>query len=393
MSVRSGSASDHVERLRWITAGRERERPREGAARGRARVSILDKYLLAEMFAPAAFGAAAFTLFLLVNSFFLAANFIINKGVPFGLVARYIMLQLPQLMTLIIPFCALFGVLLGVSRVAADNEITALRTSGISLTRIAAPFLLAGLALSILGFVISDSIAPTALAKSQEVFRQIAYHSSQPIIEPYRFIRTEDGKHVIYVESMDPDGTMHGVEIYTIAQGVFPDALTAQTGHQVNGRIVLENGVQSQFNADGLVTRQQHFQSLEFPLGDSAQLSAGSLTPWEMNARDLSRQIQVMKTSGSDPRDAEMILQRKFAFPVGALIGVLVALPLAITFGKRGRGVAAMVAVVVLFIYYLIQAVTNALGQNGALPPGLAAWLPNVIVGGAGVVLLLREER
>jgi len=393
MSVRSGGASDHVERLRWMTAGQDLAGPRSRGRRVGLRASILDRYLLNEMAAPAAFAAAAFTLFLLINSFFLAADYVINKGVPFTLVARYIVLQLPAFMSLVIPFCALFGVLLGVGRIAGDNELTALRTSGISLHRIAAPYFAAGLALTVLAFVINDSIAPIALTKSQELFRQIAYHSSQPIIEPYRFIRTEDGKHVIYVEATDPDGTMHGVEIYTIANGVFPQSLTSKIGHQVNGQIVLRDGVQSEYNADGLVTRQQHFQTLTFPLGDSAQLYSSSQSPWEMNSHDLAKQIQAMRMAGEDPRDAEMILQRKYAFPVAALIGVFVALPLAIAFGKRGRGVAAMLAIVVLFAYYLLMAATNALGKNGALSPTLAAWIPNILVGGAGLMLLLREER
>jgi len=393
MSVRSGSASDHVERLRWITAGQDRASLRPRARRLGVRATILDRYLLNEMAAPAAFAAAAFTLFLLINSFFLAADYIINKGVPFALVARYIVLQLPAFMSLIIPFCALFGVLLGVGRIAGDNELTALRTSGVSLFRIATPYFAAGLVLTILAFVINDSIAPVALTKSQELFRQIAYHSSQPIIEPYRFIRTQDGKHVIYVEASDADGTMHGVEIYTIANGVFPQSLTAKTGHQVNGQIVLTDGVESDYNADGLVTRQQHFQSLTFPLGDSTQLFSSSQSPWEMNSRDLAKQIHAQRLAGEDPKDAEMILQRKYAFPVSALIGVFVALPLAIAFGKRGRGVAAMLAVFVLFAYYLLMAATNALGKNGAISPVLAAWIPNIVVGCAGLTLLLREER
>lgn len=393
MSVRSPSASDHVERLDWITAGQRRATKKTSAARARWRLSILDRYLVTELAVPAAFAIAAFALFLLVNSIVLAADYIINKGVPFGLVVRYVVLQLPAFMYLILPFAALFGILLGIGRVAGDNEITAMRTSGISLNRIAWPCFLGGIALTLLAFIINENVAPRALQRSQEIFREIAYHSTQPIIEPFRFIRTEDGKHVIYVESMDPDGTMHDVEIYTIGNGVFPESLTAKMGRQINGRIVLQDGVQAAFNADGLVTRQQHFDTLEYPLGDTSKLYAGSLTPWEMNSRDLAAQIRIMKLSGADPRQAEMTLQQKFAMPVACLIGVLVALPLSIAFGKRGRGVGAMVAVMVMFVYYLIMATTNALGKNGAIPAPLAAWIPNIVIGAAGFALLLREER
>lgn len=390
MSVRSSSASDHVERLGWITAGRRRAAKVAGA---RWRLSILDRYLFRELLAPAAFGAAAFTVFLFVNSIILAANYIINKGVPFDLMMRYLVLQLPAFMYMILPFSALVGILLGIGRLSGDNEITAMRTSGISLYRIAAPCFLIGIGFTILALVINESIAPRALQKSQIAMRQIIYHSTQPLIEPFRFIRTEDGKHVLYVESMDPDGTMHDVEIYTIGNGVFPMSLTAKTGRQVAGRIELTDGVQSEFNADGLVTRQQHFDALEFPLGDTSKLYASSLSPWEMNSRDLAKQISLMKLSGADPKQAEMTLQQKFAMPAACLIGVLVALPLAVTFGRRGRGVAAMLSVMAMLVYWAIMATSYALGNNGALPAVLAAWLPNLAVGGAGLALLLREGR
>jgi lipopolysaccharide export LptBFGC system permease protein LptF len=79
--------------------------------------------------------------------------------------------------------------------------------------------------------------------------------------------------------------------------------------------------------------------------------------------------------------------------PAACLIGVLIALPMGIRFGKRGRGVAAIFAIVILLGYYLIMAATNALGKSGAMPPILAAWAPNIIMGSAGLVLLFLEER
>jgi lipopolysaccharide export system permease protein len=393
MSVRSSSASDHVERLDWITAGRPQSARRTSIAGARWRLSILDRYLIKELVLPAAFGAAAFTVFLFINSIILAANFIINKGVPFGLEMRYLVLQLPAFMYMILPFAALVGILLGIGRLAGHNEIAAMRTSGISLQRIALPCLVIGIGFTVLAFIINESIAPRAVQKSQVAMRQIVYHSTQPLIEPFRFIRTEDGKHVLYVESMDADGTMHDVEIYTIGSGAFPISLTAKTGRQVNGRIELADGVQSEFNSDGLVTRQQHFNVLEFPLGDMSKLYASSLSPWEMNSHDLAQQIRLMRLSGADPKQAEMLLQQKFAFPAACLISVLLGFPLAVTFGRRGVLVAAMLSIIAMFGYWAVLAISYALGNNGALPAPLAAWLPNVLAGGAGVLLLIREGR
>ena len=380
-------------RLDWL-AGARVTGGMVARARDRYRVSILDRYLLAEITAPFAFAVAAFTLFMVVNTFFLAADYIINKSVPFGLVMRYIVLQIPSFVYLILPFATLFGMLQGFGRLAGDNELTAMRTSGISLGRIARPALAVGVLLVIIAFFVNDFIAPESQHKSQTVFREIAYHSSQPIIQPDQFVRTEDGQHSIFVGSMDPQtGLMHSVQIYSLGSGYFPETLTAATARQINGKLVLYDGVQTMYGQNGLVTKQQHFDSLEFPLADASLLFEGPRGPFEMNSRDLAREIKALKSSGEDVRQFEMDLQQKYAMPLACLISVLIALPLGFRFGKRGRGVAAGAALLVLLGYWLIMAATNALGKNGAIPPPLAAWIPNLVMGSAGVYMLWKEER
>ena len=388
------SRSAPAARLDWLAGSGSAADVGQPHARSRHRISILDRYLISEMAAPFAFAVAAFTLFLLINTFFLAADYIINKSVPFGLVVRYIVLQIPSFVYLILPFATLFGVLQGFGRLAGDNEMTALRTSGVPLGRIARPALLMGLALTLAAFLINEFIAPQSQHKSQTIFREIAYHSSQPIIQPDQFVRTEDGQHSIFVGSMDPQsGLMHNVQIYSLGSGYFPETLTAATAQQINGKLVLYNGVETTYGTNGLVTKQQHFDSLEFPLADASLLFEGPRGPFEMNSRELAREIKALKGSGEDTRQFEMTLQQKYAMPVACLISILIALPLGVRFGRRGRGVAAMLALLVLLGYWLIMAATNALGKNGAIPPPLAAWIPNLVMCSAGLFMLWKEER
>lgn len=381
--------------LRWFSTGTGASPAQRPRVARRNRLSILDRYLIGEMAAPFGFAIAAFTLFLLINTFFLAADYIINKSVPFVLVARYIVLQIPSFVYLILPFATLFGVLQGFGRLAGDNEMTAMRTSGISLSRIARPAIIMGVVLTLAAFGINEYIAPQSQHKSQTIFRQIAYHSSQPIIAPDQFVRTEDGRHSIFVASVDPQsGLMRSVQIYSLnGSGYFPETLTAATARQRSGKLVLYDGVQTFYGPSGLVTKQQHFNTLEFPLVDASLLFEGPRGPFEMNSRELARQIKALRGSGEDTRQFEMTLQQKYAMPVACLISIIIALPLGVRFGKRGRGVAAMLALVVLLVYWLLMAATNALGKDGALPPFTAAWIPNIILGSAGLFMMWKEER
>jgi lipopolysaccharide export system permease protein len=86
-------------------------------------------------------------------------------------------------------------------------------------------------------------------------------------------------------------------------------------------------------------------------------------------------------------------LANKLAYPAAALIGVLIALPLAIRFGRKGRTLGITLSIITFFIYYIMTAIASAFGRNGAINPYVAAWLPNVLTGTTGLFLLWREER
>src|SRR5580692_12565567 len=109
------------------------------------RLRILDSYMLREMFSPFMFAFGAFLLFWALNIFFLAADYIINQHAPFFLVLRFVIFRIPQATPMAFPFASLFAALLAMGRVMGDNEVTAMRTAGISVMRIALAPVLFGL--------------------------------------------------------------------------------------------------------------------------------------------------------------------------------------------------------------------------------------------------------
>jgi LPS export ABC transporter permease LptG len=388
-------AAEPGERLDWLSAGHGYRAPdTPKGLRLLNRISILDRYLISEMLAPFALSLAIITLLLLINQLFLAADYVINKGAPALLVMRYLVLQLPALFYLAFPFASLCAVLLGFGRLAGDNEVTAMRTSGISVHRIALPCYVLGLVLSLTSFGINESLAPYADRHAEDTFREIMYHSSQPVIEPDQFIRTPDGQHVIYVGSIDAaTGTMHNIMIATYGTSNNPDSMQAATAKQADGKIILQDGVYTKYGNDGLVTTQNKFKTMEFPLGDSSVLFAGAFSPFAENSSQLKEEIKNLKASGEDTRNQEMILEQKFAMPVACLISILIALPLSTMFGRYGRGVGALIAVAAVLLYYAAMAIGGALGKNGAVPVFVGSWLPNAVMAGVGVALLFKDRR
>jgi lipopolysaccharide export system permease protein len=364
---------------------------------------ILDSYVLKEVAGPFGFALAAFFLFWFANIFVLAADYLVNKNAPVFLVLRFLVFRIPQATPLAFPFACLFGTLLGFGRLAADNEINAMRTSGVSFLRIIRLPLLAGAAVALVSFLINEHVAPVATDLSTRSFYQILYRSQTLPVEPNIFRSDPSTGNTFYIQSVSPDGkTMQNVQIYQPARtSPFVQILTAKSARIDGTQIVLEHAVETRINNEGevsAVTIMATELRLSLPMGDNGQnfLSSSFNDTYTMNTQQLARDIKYRKQTGQGGTDLavrELTLGTKYAYPFAAFIAVILAVPLAVRFGKKGRTLGIVLSIVGLFVYYAMVALAGAFGKNGALDPYLAAWLPNIIMAAAGGFLIWQEDR
>jgi lipopolysaccharide export system permease protein len=364
---------------------------------------ILDSYVLKELAAPFWFALAAFFLFWFANIFVLAADYLVNKGAPVFLVLRFLVFRMPQATPMAFPFACLFGTLLGMGRLAADNEISALRTSGVSFFRIIRLPLIAGILVAFAAFEVNERIAPVATDLSTRSFYQILYKSQTLPIEPNIFRSDPATGNTFYIQSVSPDGkTMQNVMIYQPDRTTpYTQILTAKTARIEGTSIVLRDAVRTQIKSDGQIGAVDVMLKelrMSLPMGDNGQnfLSSAFNDTYTMNTEQLAREIKFRKQTGQGGTDLavrELTLATKYAYPFASFIAVIIALPLAVKFGKKGRTLGIVLSIIVLFIYYAIVAVAGAFGKNGALDPYLAAWLPNIAMAAAGGWLVWREDR
>jgi lipopolysaccharide export system permease protein len=364
---------------------------------------ILDAYLLRELAGPFAFALGAFFLFWFANIFVLAADYIVNKGAPFFLVLRFLLFRIPQATPLAFPFAALFGTLLGFGRLMADNEINALRTSGVSFLRIIRLPLIAGAAVALTSFLVNEHVAPAATDLSTRSFYQILYRSQTLPVEPNIFRSDPGTGNTFYIQSVSPDGkTMQNVMIFQPDRtSPFQQILTAKTARIDGTEIVLEHPVITRINAGGQVSAlsaEAHDMRLSLPMGDNGQnfLSSSFNDTFTMDTKRLSQDIKFRKQTGqggTDLASRELTLGGKYAYPFASFIAVIIAVPLAVRFGKKGRTLGIVLSVIVLFIYYAFVAVAGAFGRNGSIDPYFAAWLPNIVMAAVGAWLIWRENR
>jgi lipopolysaccharide export system permease protein len=128
-------------------------------------VRLLSRYLLRQMVAPFLFGLAALTSLMLLSQIAKKFGALVGKGLPWSVIAEVFALSLPFIVAMTLPMAVLLAVLYAFSHLAADNEITAMRASGISVYQILGPVLAWGVAMSVVNFVFVDQVLPETNAR------------------------------------------------------------------------------------------------------------------------------------------------------------------------------------------------------------------------------------
>ncbi|HEY8297616.1 MAG TPA: LptF/LptG family permease [Candidatus Baltobacteraceae bacterium] len=365
------------------------------------RLPILDSYVLREFIGPFVFAFGAFFLFWAFNIFFLAAKYLIENHAPFFLVMRFIIFRIPQSIPLAFPFAALFATLLGMGRLVADNEINAIRTAGVSLWRLCLTPMLFGLAAFALSYLANEYIAPKSVDLSTRTFYQIIYHTASLPIEPQFFRKDPDTNNEFFVSQVLADGkTMAGVQVFKPGRdGYWNETFQAKTAHVDGATLVMTDVIETRYGNDGYMTSQNRIKnfSIGLPLAESAEqfMSSVNSDAYTMNSKALRRQVNALKAQGAGGEalgNLEVSLASKSAFPFASFVGVIIALPLAIRFGKKGRTMGIAVAILAFFVYYLCYQAFAVLGTTGRVNPYLASWFPNLVFGLAGLGMLWFEE-
>jgi lipopolysaccharide export LptBFGC system permease protein LptF len=166
--------------------------------------------------------------------------------------------------------------------------------------------------------------------------------------------------------------------------------ICAASGAFNHGEWQLEKGRTYALAGDSDITRILQFQKLIIPGVKNAQqaLEAGKVVPKDMNMFELYHYITILKASNAVDRSLLVRYYQKFSQPLACLIVALAGAPLGLL-GRRSRSnVGLIYSAAVVFLYYVLQSSSGALGEAGRIDPVLAAWLPNTVIGALGLLIL-----
>ena len=175
-------------------------------------MKILRKYIIKEIIVMFLFSLAIFTFTLVIGNIIRLAELVINRGVDIKLVSRLFLYLIPFLLSYTIPMSILTGVLLVFGRLSGDNEIIAIRASGINIYRLSVPLLMVGLLFSLFSIVLADKIIPQMHFESRKIIKNIGVKTPAAYLEPGTFIKSFKG-YIIFIYEIDKN-KLKGVRIY-----------------------------------------------------------------------------------------------------------------------------------------------------------------------------------
>ena len=339
---------------------------------------------------------------------------LVARQITIGLVFKAIALLIPFVMAYVLPFGMLTAIILVFGRFSADQELTAVRASGVSLVSLVMPILVLSLALSALCAFINLWIAPECRNAYKNLIFQVGQRSASLFITEDRFIDEIPGV-VLYVRKKDGD-LLEDIRLYRRENG----KITSRTYAKRGSILWAEDGKAIAFKLQDGVTEQRlepdpvyeanvigppapspkiewqpiHWHNLDHPPIDLTELFKQERKPKlsEMNYQQLLAEAAHLEAEGISSLPVRVQLNKQFSFSFACFAFTLVGIPLAIRAHRRETSIGVAISLVLVMLYYSFFIVGDALEARQNLRPELIMWAPNFVFEVLGVLLLWRAN-
>jgi lipopolysaccharide export system permease protein len=362
------------------------------------------RYLIAEILPPFFFGLLAFTFILLIARILRLIELVVTRGVPLFQIGKLFALILPTFLEMTVPMAFLLAILLGLGRMSNDQELLAMKASGVSAPQIFWPIAFVGLAVALITLGLTMFARPAAnFALKKELYNIARNRVGTALRE--KVFNDDFPKILIYVEELVPPGnTAQGVLIVDKRDRVREDIILGKvaritTDEETNtlGLRLFDGSVyERERNRPGF--SQTRFNIYDFKLdldelvGPVRQKEAG---PKEMPLPELINTIEAKRSSGGKAISERMELHQRISFAFVPLVFCLLGVSLSLLprTSRANRSWGFMLCMFWIMTYYTLLSLGKALGDKSILHPIPALWLPNLVIGGIGARFFRQAQR
>ena len=318
----------------------------------------------------------------------------------FGMLAQFLFWSTPEWLTYILALAVLLSSLVTIGLLTKNSELIVMRACGISLYRTALPLLLFAFAASAVLFAMEERVLATANRHADLLKHTIRTGSPQTFGVMNRKWMVGRNGEVYHYQFYDPlKRELNSLSVFnfeeaahTIRSRVFAAKATYAPTAGPTGPITqwrLEQGWSREFGPRTQVQAFSQFADRTVALEAADYFVTETREPDLMNFGQLRTYIGELRASGYNVLEHEVGLNRKVAFPFVTVVMTLIAVPFAVSTGKRGAMYGVGIGIVLALVYWVMISIFAAFGIGGLLDPVLAAWAPNLLFGAAAAFLLL----
>jgi LPS export ABC transporter permease LptF/LPS export ABC transporter permease LptG len=362
---------------------------------------ILTRYILREVSSHALIGAVIFTFVIFMRDLARILELVVRNSAPLPSVAELFFLTLPTALTVTLPMAVLVGILIGLSRLAADSEVTAMRAIGLGSGTFLRVISIFALAVWVFALLNNIYLAPKSAAALGDLQDKLKTTQASFEVQPRVFY--EDFKdYVLYVQdSSTGNGAAlwKGVFLADLSNPSTPKITLARQGMVTSDapeklRLHLMDGS----SHETIPKNPDQYSISTFTQSDTPiQLPPANAQKTEVTPTVEVPTFQLLNEAKKlDPKRGRLLeieFHRRIALPTACLVLALVGIPLGLSAKKGGKSTGFVLTIVLVFLYYLISLAGMSLARQGRFPVGPGVWLGNITFFIAGIILLWRVDR
>lgn len=370
----------------------------------------LTKYLLFDFITV--FGTA---MLLITFSFSIGAIYkaidVMAKGIPVGVIGKFLLYNLPYSLAYTIPISTLFSALLLFGRLSSDSELSAMRSGGLSLWQIASPILLASLVLVGACFYNNGVLYPKTTYANRQLLQNLGVEDPIKLLEEGRFIREFPG-YMIYVGKKNRD-KVKDLIVYEVDK----------TSGKITSTVRAESGMMSVDKEDGVLkidlydvrievadaaapedeSKTRYVNARKYPirLDINAMMKKGTLHKKRKNMtiRQLIYKVRnpdvdmgvLKKEDQSIERSRDLIeIHQRICLSLSPFMFALIAIPLGIRSHRKESSIGMVMSLAIMFIYYLFIILSDTIDKSPELYPWFLPWVP-IVLGQIGGIIMIRR--
>ncbi len=354
-------------------------------------MKLIDRHILKHFLVPFAFILISLLgLFLVYDISSKIARFLEHK-VSLLTILKFYSLYIPQLIAFGLPMVILMAIVLGIGKLSSNNEITAMRASGVSVLRIALPLFGMGLLLAGLGFVVFEKIVTRTYGETERFEQTLKGEKLIEDVIPEGDFLTDESGSLLHFGVYRPR--------YARFEGVSWKKQISTPGEELVIRADRAVWMEDAWWAFGHI-KIVHPDGTHSPSYRKMKMYWWNFRPEEVTAEkfaeemtlaELRKNIRKFRVSPENVRELEIQLHRRMALPLLNLLVVGVALPFALRGGRHGGSVSIGVGICMLLClaYYGLSVLLTLVRS---LPPWISIWSPNVLFGLGGAAATLRID-